>query len=937
MKLDAFKSLLSDIKLLHAPRGLQQFPADELRFVIEYREPPDFQNESSRMLGMFPASSATVQPLSPHRSLGRFLVLRFPDLGRVLARQSQFELAYEIRDTLDVVSVEPDLGSDFYADPESTGNEITEAALVGSLCEVQTAPPPEVLWAVQNIKAAQAWELSRGEGVLIGHPDTGMTNHVELADMFDLSKAIDLIDADAIALDPLHAGMANPGHGTATASVIASRAQGTISGIAPGAKVVPIRCIEDVKVFNQAPVAAAVAHAQSVGCNVISMSLGGVPSRALHAAIRAAIDAGIIVLAAAGNCVRIVVWPARYDEVIAVAGSNINDAPWRGSSRGDAVDISAPGEHVWCAKRATESDPLDAIKAGQGTSFAVASVAGAAALWLGAHSHAAVQAMAAQRSTTVQALFKAALAQTARRPPDWDTDRFGPGILDALALVRLPLNEINVGVSLESATDTYQSVRGLLADEHGPLGSKGNFQWERYGCELGTIALQLASEGASISELSRESKSSLTLPSRQLAEAVDRSNEPSLLKFGVNRGKNVTVFRPSAPRPVPPDFVRLRHALSLTPETGLESSADNFNPVKACEYLLRGGVAQQVQKFEAKLANIDSISPELRHFATAAAEEALTLSASSRNLGSTAQFGLEALVALTGRPALRTKEDGVNLEDPRAAEWHDQLYLARARGINKVIQSVGRIDLDGRHIGTGFVVAPGLILTNRHVLQDIATPIPTQKSPRSWVFDMGEPTICFDDQPIFGNDALRFRIKGVLAWGPSPIGNELDPTALDAVLLEVETNNASGNSLPAALSLRHSTNSPAKFDQIVTIGYPAKLSRLPKLAGNVIDVEVLDRLEELYKEYGVRYLAPGEVTTAQSAQPGTRHFWMMSHDATTLGGCSGSCLVSLDHTLGTVGLHFGGVWRSENFGHSLAVIKASSSFFGQATAINWIP
>lgn len=51
-------------------------------------------------------------------------------------------------------------------------------------------------------------------------------------------------------------------------------------------------------------------------------------------------------LAAAGNCVGVVVYPARYEEVIAVAGINKADQPWKGTCRGEAVDISAPGEFV---------------------------------------------------------------------------------------------------------------------------------------------------------------------------------------------------------------------------------------------------------------------------------------------------------------------------------------------------------------------------------------------------------------------------------------------------------------------------------------------------------------------------------------------------------------------------------------------------------------
>ena len=79
------------------------------------------------------------------------------------------------------------------------------------------------------------------------------------------------------------------------------------------------------------------------------------PGFGTQRAIQRALDAGTIVLAAAGNEVGFVVFPAAFDEVIAVAASNIRDEPWSGSSHGPAVDITAPGESVWRARTARES------------------------------------------------------------------------------------------------------------------------------------------------------------------------------------------------------------------------------------------------------------------------------------------------------------------------------------------------------------------------------------------------------------------------------------------------------------------------------------------------------------------------------------------------------------------------------------------------------
>jgi hypothetical protein len=120
-----------------------------------------------------------------------------------------------------------------------------------------------------------------------------------------------------------------------------------------------------------------------------------------------------------------------------VAASNIDDQPWSGSSRGSEVDISAPGQAVWIA--ATNKGPNGAVfsvEQGDGTSFAVAAVAGIAALWLAHHDPAAV---AAKYGGRTQEVFRGLVAQTCRTPAGWDTTRYGAGIVDAKALLEAPL------------------------------------------------------------------------------------------------------------------------------------------------------------------------------------------------------------------------------------------------------------------------------------------------------------------------------------------------------------------------------------------------------------------------------------------------------------------------------------------------------------------
>lgn len=311
-------------------------------------------------------------------------------------------------------------------------------------------------WSLQKANVIAAWSLfgarKPGAGVLVGHPDTGFTPHPELADPARLlvSKGFDFDDDDPDPTDDLSGGLLdNPGHGTGTGSVIVSGrgpAPGAtspefVSGVAPFASLIPIRTTESVVLFSMRGLRRAIDHAVAQGAHVISISLGGpLPSPALRDAVRRANEAGTIVLAAAGNQVRVVVFPAAFEETIAVAASNVRDGEWSGSSRGDAVDITAPGAGVWRARveRGPGSTPFAfSVERGNGTSFAVATTAGVAALWVSFHGfNALVQRYGAAQ---VPRVFKSLLQQTCRTPAGWDTRNFGPGIVDARKLLATPL------------------------------------------------------------------------------------------------------------------------------------------------------------------------------------------------------------------------------------------------------------------------------------------------------------------------------------------------------------------------------------------------------------------------------------------------------------------------------------------------------------------
>lgn len=316
------------------------------------------------------------------------------------------------------------------------------------------------IWHLEMIKAPEAWLLPPpaggrrfGAGVVIGHPDTGYTPHPEIWDPSPPARRLDpglgynFEENKASPLDPM--GGSHPGHGTATASVIMSAAGGPqtpfVTGSAPECRLVPLRVSDSVIHFSFKNATRAIYHAvDRAGAQVISMSLGGpLHSAALKNAIDYAVGKGVVVMAAAGNVWPWVVYPARFDSVIAVAACNCEKKPWKDSASGEDVDVTAPGESVWRAQARQDGAKLDfSVAPSSGTSYAVATLAGACATWLAFHGR--DQLIARYGAARIAQTFRQALVGGGvSRPAGWDTGNYGAGILDVRALLSAALPPVS--------------------------------------------------------------------------------------------------------------------------------------------------------------------------------------------------------------------------------------------------------------------------------------------------------------------------------------------------------------------------------------------------------------------------------------------------------------------------------------------------------------
>ena len=371
--------------------------------------------------------------------------------GKISARQA-WNKAYKLRAIPGVAYAEP-LFATTVSDNPAWANDESNAA--GKDAHLPESLDPE--WSLDAIHVKETWlqffpdpELLPGHGVIVGHPDTGYQDHPELEGRIVSGKGYDFVYDDPDAHDdlerPFSTPVPNPGHGTGTASVIVSPAgaaqkfqgNGWVTGVAPGAEIIPLRTAYSVVVFSALNLARAIEYATAEDAHVISISMGGLFSWRLRRAVRFAQSQGVIICAAAGNYAPFVTWPGVYDEVIACAASNVQGGTWRHSCNGRAVDVTAPGESVWRATVRKKGKGLSYdVSRTSGTSFATTNTAGVAAMWLSHHGRGALIARYALENVPI--VFARVLRESCVKFPGWKEGKFGAGLVDAFRTLDAPL------------------------------------------------------------------------------------------------------------------------------------------------------------------------------------------------------------------------------------------------------------------------------------------------------------------------------------------------------------------------------------------------------------------------------------------------------------------------------------------------------------------
>ena len=393
----------------------------------------------------------------------------------------------------DVLFAEPDI---FHTDAYRDANEsvIGPGFAAGDSCtnnpqdgtRGKALGPDEFAWHLGDrytqLSAARAAVPFTDPRTRIAHIDTGyyrshdtVPEHV----LHDLEKSF--VDGEVgrnSAEDPDNRRLVldNSGHGTGTIGILAGGKTpaafgGDYLGGAPHAEVLPLRIADSVVLVRTSALARALDYAVQQRCDVVSLSMGGVPSEAWAEAVDKAYEMGVCICAAAGNHVgftppHVVVYPARYSRVIAVCGVMADDRPYSGL-KGTALEGSFGPASVMKAAIAsyTPNIPWPLFMCGtfirlngEGTSAATPQVAAAVALWFEKYKNDLPRNW--RRVEAVRnALFTSAKLKG-------DKEHFGNGVLQARAALDVkPFLGLSQSARSDNSWAVFRLTTGLgIAD-----------------------------------------------------------------------------------------------------------------------------------------------------------------------------------------------------------------------------------------------------------------------------------------------------------------------------------------------------------------------------------------------------------------------------------------------------------------------------------------
>ena len=214
-------------------------------------------------------------------------------------------------------------------------SEIIETGDIQTLSDI-------IDWGIIDFDVPKLWTKNKGEGVHVMVCDTGISDHDDLKNNIDYSKAISVIDNEDFT--------DHKGHGTCVAGVIAAQESGFgVVGVSPNAKIIPVKTLSNNGFTGNTALEKALEYAVTIKPDLINMSLGGKypQSQKFVDLLKELYNLNIPVICAMGNFgENYACFPAEYPETIGVTSYRKDRHISDFSSRSNDADFAMPGEDI---------------------------------------------------------------------------------------------------------------------------------------------------------------------------------------------------------------------------------------------------------------------------------------------------------------------------------------------------------------------------------------------------------------------------------------------------------------------------------------------------------------------------------------------------------------------------------------------------------------
>jgi hypothetical protein len=350
-----------------------------------------------------------------------------------------------------------------------------------------------------------------------------------------------------------------------------------------------------------------------------------------------------------------------------------------------------------------------------------------------------------------------------------------------------------------------------------------------------------------------------------------------------------------SPNPLPEPRSLGEHAADILPDLDMLAEQLRADTGEALPKLakLRALIGPNAFGTEGEITSeLERERAELLDFARRAVEALRQCRGMEVRLMPEEETGVQALLAFTARPVILVQEDRFAEPPPVWADL-DDLYRS---SIEEALPSVGRVEVLGHPglswAGTAWVAAPGLVVTNRHVVATFAAPEAESRwrnmEGRAARIDFGR----WLDAPPDESRIFDVRTDQPILVHPQH----------DLALVPVAgTSRGGAGAFPPALDIASDGVDATEGRKVFVAGYPERNDRAPE---RLLQYRLFQGI------FGVKRLQPGQVMQVLADQGN------LLHDCSTLGGNSGSPIIDLE-TNHVLGLHYAGFHRHANLAVAL--------------------